>query len=396
MRFAGFLLLGFLFNPLYAVGKIKKDTIYTTDGDRIILTYDIVHAANQATIKFIGQQKKLGRINSKYKDLSKVAVLFFDRTGNYSGDVLFSNMVPEAFMTPPNVQFKKSSVGYYLIQAEPKLSFTVKADAKVLIPVYLAYKTKKGRYELFSKSRDLVIPLGGVAEPTIRQTASTQTVQQTITSTAEIEADNTVAVKVLESINLAKELLSQADELPFSDNLLDEINYLRQKRREITDDALVSEISVVMEQYESRKRMLEEKSTEEQKAQQQADELKAQQEALALKEQNDSIANVQQIASEKEKKRKFWMIIGGIVLAILAFIGNQIFQSIRNKRNQMRMMDMQQNIADKAEAEAKRQARNAIRTQRNRIEAGAKQKVSDAVRSKSTIKINGKSKKASI
>lgn len=396
MRFAGFLLLGFLFNPPYAVGKIKKDTIYTTDGDRIILTYDIVHAANQATIKFIGQQKKLGRINSKYKDLSKVAVLFFDRTGNYSGDVLFSNMVPEAFMTPPNVQFKKSSVGYYLIQAEPKLSFTVKADARVLIPVYLAYKTKKGKYELFSKSRDLVIPLGGVAETTIRQTASTQTVQQTITSTAEIEADNTVAVKVLESINLAKELLSQADELPFSDNLLDEINYLRQKRREITDDALVSEISVVMEQYESRKRMLEEKSTEEQKAQQQADELKAQQEALALKEQNDSIANVQQIASEKEKKRNFWMIIGGIVLAILAFIGNQIFQSIRNKRNQMRMMDMQQNIADNAEAEAKRQARNAIRAQQNRIEAGAKRKVSDAVRSKGNIKINGKSKKASI
>ena len=90
------------------------------------------------------------------------------------------------------------------------------------------------------------------------------------------------------------------------------------------------------------------------------------------------------------------MIIGGIILAILALIGNQIFQGIRNKKNQMRMMDMQQNIADKAEAEAKRQARNAIRTQQNRIEAGAKRKVSDAVRSKGNIKINGKSKKASI
>ena len=57
-----------------------------------------------------------------------------------------------------------------------------------------------------------------------------------------------------------------------------------------------------------------------------------------------------------------------------------------------------QSIADlnKAEAEAKRQARNAIRTQQNRIEAGAKRKVSDAVRSKGNIKINGKSKKASI
>ena len=38
MRFAGFLLLGCLLCPIHAVGKIKKDTIYTTDGDRIILT----------------------------------------------------------------------------------------------------------------------------------------------------------------------------------------------------------------------------------------------------------------------------------------------------------------------------------------------------------------------
>lgn len=395
MRFAGFLLLGCLLCPILAVGKIKKDTIYTTDGDRIILTYDVANTANQATVKFIGQQKKLGRLNSKYKDLSKVAVLFFDRTGNYSGDVSFSNMVPEAFMTPSEVQFKKSSDGYYLIQAEPKLTFTVKADAKVLIPIYLAYKTKKGKYELFSISRDLVISLGeGIGKN--RLMASTQTVQQTITSTAEIETDNTVAVKVLESINLAKELIAQADALPFSDNLLDEISYLRQKRRETTDNALVSEISEVMEQYESKKRLLEDKNTEEQKAQQQAEELKAQQEAQAIKAQNDSIANAQQIASEKEKKRNLWMIIGGIVLAILAFIGNQVFQGVRNKRNQMRMMDMQQNIADKAEAEAKRQARTAIRTQRNRIEAGAKRKVSDAVLSKNTIKINGKSKKASI
>lgn len=395
MRLAVFLLLGCSLNSLHTVGKIKKDTIYTTDGDRIILTYDIVNTTNQVTVKFIGQQKKLGRLNSKYKDLSKVAVLFFDRTGNYNGDVSFSNMVPEAFMTPSDAHFKKSSDGYYLIQAEPKLSFMVKADARVLIPIYLAYKTKKGKYELFSKSRDLIIPLR-VGARTNRLMASTQTVQQTITSTAEIETDNTIAVKVLESINLAKELLAQADGLPFSDNLLDEISYLRQKRREITDNALVSKISDVMEQYESKKRLLEDKSTEEQKAQQQAEELKAQQEAQAIKAQNDSIANAQQIASEKEKKRNLWMIIGGIILAILAFIGNQIFQGIRNKKNQMRMMDMQQNIADKAEAEAKRQARNAIRTQQNRIEAGAKRKVSDAVRSKGNIKINGKSKKASI
>lgn len=391
MRFVGVMLLGCLLLPFHLYGRVKKDTIYTTDGDRIILTYEITNSANQTTVKFIGQQKKLGSINSKYKDLSKVAVMFFDRTGNYSSDVSVTDMVPEAFMIPPGVKYQKSADGFYLIQAEPKLSFNVKSDTEILIPVYLAYKPKKGRYVLFGKSRDLKIPLGSKEGTNIARTSV-----QTITSTMEIESDNTVAIKVLESVNMVKELLSEATGLPFSDNLLDEINYLRQKRREITDNTLVSEIADVMDRYESKKRMLEERNAEEQQAQQRAEELRAQQEAQATKAQNDSIAAAQQAASEKEKERNLWMIIGGIVLAVLAFIGNQIFQGFRNKKNQMRMMDMQQNIADKAEAEAKRRARNAVRSERNRIVTETKHKASAAIRGKNTLNINGKSKKASI
>ena len=364
MRFVRVILLGCLLLPFHLYAKVKKDTIYTTDGDRIILTYEIINSANQTTIKFIGQQKKLGSINYKYKDLSKVAVMFFDRTGNYSSDVSVMDMVPEAFMIPPGVEYQKSTDGFYLVQAEPKLSFNVKSNTEILIPIYLAYKPKKGRYLLFGKSRDLKIPLGSKEGTNITKTST-----QTITSTMEIESDNTVAIKVLESVNIIKELLSETTELPFSDNLLDEINYLRQKRREITDDALVSEITDVLDRYESKKRMLEERNAEELQAQQKAEELRAQQEAQVIKAQNDSIAVAQQAASEKEKERNFWMIIGGIVLAVLAFIGNQIFQGIQNKRNQMRMMDMQQNIANKAEAEAKRCARNAVRSKRNRIVA---------------------------
>ena len=88
--------------------------------------------------------------------------------------------------------------------------------------------------------------------------------------------------------------------------------------------------------------------------------------------------------------------MGGVILAVLAFIGNQIFQSIRNKKHQMKMMDMQQYIVDKAEAEAKRHARNAVRRQRNTIINEVEQKVSNTIRKKGTIDVNGKSKKASI
>lgn len=395
MRFEGVIFAVLLLLPFHLYGRTKRDTIYTTDGDRIILTYEITNSANQTTIKFIGQQKKLGRINEKYKDLSRVAVLFFDRTGDYSSDVSIVNMVPEAFMVPSDVQFQESQDGFYLVQAEPQLVFTVKKDTEINIPMYLAYKPKKGKYILFSKSTELKIPLWAKREID-SYGATVQAVQQTITSTSEIESDNTVTIKVLESVNLARKLISETTELPFSDNLLDEINYLRQKRRELTNDALVSEITDLIEQYESKRKILEEKSMAEKQAHQQEEELRMRKEAQAIKAQNDSIAAAQKVAMEKEKKRNLWMVVGGVLLAILAFISNQLFQSIRNKRNQLRMMDMQQNIARQAEESAKRRARNAIRSQRNKVVNRVKHKATNTMRKKITIDVNGKSKNASI
>lgn len=90
------------------------------------------------------------------------------------------------------------------------------------------------------------------------------------------------------------------------------------------------------------------------------------------------------------------MIVGGFILTILAFVGNQVFQTIRNRRNQLNMLTMQQNIANRAEAEARRRARNAIRGETNKLVNGVKQTTSNAIRKKATIDVNGKSKKASI
>lgn len=60
------------------------------------------------------------------------------------------------------------------------------------------------------------------------------------------------------------------------------------------------------------------------------------------------------------------------------------------------MMNLQQSIADKAEAEVKRRTRNAIRSTTNRTMNQAKSEVREAVRKKTTIKVNGKSKNLSI
>ena len=397
-RFTLVFLATIFLNCLCVHAKTVKDTLVTTDGDRIILTYEISHSDNHYTIRFNNNpQKKFGSINrDKYADQSsKVAVMFFDRTGGFSNDVSITNMVPEAFMVPSNVNYEHSSDGFFVVQDYPTLNFTAKGSSDITIPIYLAYHPKKGKYTLFSKCKGMKIHLSA-SSSTTRQQGPSQITQQTVTSTTEIEADNTSALKVMESIKLAKELLYEADKLPFSESLQDEIRFIRIQKREITDTGLLSQISDVLQMYEDKKTALEEKASAAQIAAQEEAEAKAKREAEEIQARNDSIMAAQQEQAEKDKERNIWMIIGGVILAILAFIGNQVFQSFRNNRNQKNMMNIQQSIANQAEAEAKRRARNAIRSTTNRTVNQAKSEVREAVRKKTTIKVNGKSKNLSI
>lgn len=395
-RFTLVLLVTMFLNCLCVHAKTVKDTLVTTDGDRIILTYELSRSEDHYTLRFNNQQKKLGRINGdKYADLSKVAVMFFDRTGGFSNNVSITNMVPEAFMVPSNVNYEHSSDGFFVVQDYPTLNFTAKGSSDITIPLYLAYHPKKGKYILFSKCKGMKIRLSASGSST-RQHSSSQITQQTVTSTTEIEADNTVALKVMESIDFAKELLNEAEKLPFSNSLESEFEYLRNQKREINDAALRSQISDVLQMYEDKKTALEEKAFAAQIAAQIEAEEKAKREAEEIQARNDSIKAAEQEQAEKDKERNIWMIIGGVILAILAFIGNQVFQSFRNNRNQKNMMNIQQSIANQAEAEAKRRACNAIRSTTNRTVNQAKSEVREAVRKKTTIKVNGKSKNLSI
>ena len=395
-RFTLVLLVTMFLNCLCVHAKTVKDTLVTTDGDRIILTYELSRSEDHYTLRFNNQQKKLGRINGdKYADLSKVAVMFFDRTGGFSNNVSITNMVPEAFMVPSNVNYDHSSDGFFVVHDYPTLNFTAKGSSDITIPIYLAYHPKKGKYTLFSKCKGMKIHLSAFSSTT-RQQGSSQITQQTVTSTTEIESDNTVTLKVMESIKLAKELLYEADKLPFSESLQDEIRFIRVQKREITDASLLSQISDVLQMYEDKKASLEENASAAQIAAQQEAEEKAKREAEEIQAKNDSIMSAQQEQAEKDKERNLWMIIGGVILAILAFIGNQVFQSFRNNRNQKNMMNIQQSIANQAEAEAKRRARNAIRSTTNRTVNQTKSAVREAVRKKTTIKVNRKSKNLSI
>lgn len=106
---------------------------------------------------------------------------------------------------------------------------------------------------------------------------------------------------------------------------------------------------------------------------------------------NDKIVNIEKDKEQKaeaiakqevetSQKRTIWMIIGGIILAILGFVGNQAFQHYRNVRNEKNMMSMQQSIVRRAEDEAKRRAQSMARQKVNQVQNAARRKSQDYVR----------------
>ena len=85
--------------------KEEKDTLYSPSGDRVILGYNMTQDGGLVTVKFGTVQKKLSkRTQEKYKKLDEVAVVMFDRTGNYR-DLKFDGQTPNAFMVQAAVSY---------------------------------------------------------------------------------------------------------------------------------------------------------------------------------------------------------------------------------------------------------------------------------------------------
>lgn len=391
-------LLIIILNVFCLDAKIVKDTLYTLDGDRIIVSYEILQSNDCYTIKFNNSQKKLSRTNSeKYNNhIGDVTVMFFDRTGGFSDDVSITNMVPEAFMIPPNVNYEYSSDGFFIVQDYPTLNFATRESCEINIPVYLAYRTRRGKYSLFSKCLGMRISLSTMIKDSNSQLTNSRNFHLSNTSITGQEIDNPNVLKVLGSIKLTKELLNKSESLPFSETLQDEILFIRQQKRDVTDPNLLAQITELLEFYEEKKNALEEKKQSEQIAKQQEAEVKAKLQAEAMQAKNDSIISAQQEKADAEKKESRMMLIGGIILAIIAFIGNQVFQNLRNSRNQRNMMNIQETIASKAEAEAKRRARSTIRSTTDKTINKVKNDTRESLSKKKKITINGKSKNVSI
>ena len=328
--------------------KEIKDTLFSSQGDRIIVSYNQTLSGDQLGIRFSNVQKKLSEGNlKKYKKLDEVAVVIFDRTGNYR-DVKFDGMATSAFMVPSDVHYNSSSDGYYLLKDNPSLQFSVASDKSELsIPLYLAHYEGKRHYKVFAQCGVLKIKAkatskaSGGASSAGPATTSQGQQGEVVISTEELVDEGVSPVdEAMIRVNSLRQMLEKATKVPFAEELTHEASMLRELRFKVTDEAIVKQINDVLAAYDDKKQQLEQES----EAGQQAAAAQAAQAAQEAQARQDSIQAAQAKEASKDKKNMMWLIGGLGGLFALFMGGKQVLQSIKNNKMQKMQQQMQQQM----------------------------------------------------
>lgn len=340
-RYGAFLLL--LTFSMSISAKEMKDTLFSAQGDRIIVSYSQTLNGSQLGLRFNQVQKKLSEGNlKKFKKLDEVAVVIFDRTGNYR-DIKFDGMTPSAFMVPSDVQYSTSSDGYYLLNDNPSLQFNVSSDKSELsIPLYLAHYEGKRHYKVFAQCGALKIKakMAGAAKGASGPGGVGQQGDVVISSEELIDEGITPADEAAIRINSLNQMLENATKFPLPEELTHEASMLRELRFKITDEAVTKQINDALAAYDKKKQELEQQSDAGQAAAAAAQAAQAQ----AAQARQDSIQAAQAETASKDKKNMMWLIggLGGLFALLMG--GKQIFQAIKNNKMQKMQQQMQQQM----------------------------------------------------
>lgn len=364
--------------------KEVKDTLFTRQGDKVIASCNVSVDGDKATIRLLKPRiipsEELRKACKG--DLDKLKAVVFDRVGDY-GKVKWKGLTPSSFTIPAGMTYDDTDEGYYIFGESMPLTFSMKnSDRQVLrIPVYIAVYEKKQTYTIEGSTQPWVISIGGKPAPSTRpvQTGS-ETELIAIHTSEETEADNTDITRALNSIRLIREMLEQENELPFSQTLIIEMSSLKSIQDRVNDPEVLDRINEVILDFNKKETALKEAQKEASlSAQTQEQALMAQQKAEEEARQKDAEEKAR-IQEEKQQKRTILMIIGGVILAILGFIGNAVLKHFRDVRNQKSIMEMQQSIARQAEHEAGRRSREIVRNKAHQIANQGKNKLRNSVK----------------
>lgn len=342
--------------------KEVKDTLHSEGGDRIILTYNVTNENGLMTVRFTNAQKKLSQQHQKkYKKLDEVAVLFFDRNGNYT-DMKFEGMETSAFMVPANMTYTRSKDGYFLMSDYPTLHFklTSKEEEQVDLPIYLANYEGKQRYKVFARCGTLTLSSSQAQKTTSSSGGSGKNagggkngndVHAANADNIEIVTEELVdeglspSDEALIRINSLRSMLEDVTEFPFDDELTDEASKLRELRFKVADDEDVSkQIAEVLSLYDTKKKELTQAAKAGQKAKDEEQE--------KMQARSDSLAVAKLMESEEDKKNMMW-IGGGIAALVLLFMGGkQVMQMVNQHKMQKQQQAMMENMMNMAQQQS--------------------------------------------
>lgn len=186
--------------------------------------------------------------------------------------------------------------------------------------------------------------------------------------------------EALSRIKRIHRLLEQQTQLPFDKTLDMEMSKLYDIEPNIEDRDIQKKIEQIYDEYDDKTKELKAQAATQAAAQAAA---KAQQEK-AQKVQ-DSIKQAEADAKqekirEEEKKRQNRLIILGVIAAVVMFISNQVIQTVRNKKTQRNIEQMQRNATTQVENRAKRKVAGEIRREVSQTTSQVRQKGKEAIR----------------
>lgn len=372
----------FLLACSIAFAKEETKTLTSSKGDKVSVSYDVTRKNGAIDINFVNSRLTLGEHGRKYSNVNEIVVVFFDRKGGYSED--FSGKVNiQPFTVPAGLQYNNPSEdGYFSLPhtPPPSISFVSNTtDAKTLyVPLYLAKHTKRGKYEVFQYCGDIDISIASESTSRPRKGTAGQAVE-TVEYVEEIGTDNDELA--LSLITKIKTSLEYQDQSSFGPELINQISELKQVKSKVSSPKLRQEIDQVLETCNAKREELNQRAKEQeiiakQKEAEALDDTEFRncrtvedyehylknnpdgKHRLEAEKEKESLTEQKNMEAKKQKKRTIWMIIGGAILAILLFVGNQAMQSFRNIKTQRSLMKMQQDATRAATGTAKRRVKS--------------------------------------
>lgn len=377
-------------------------TVKTKDGN-ITVGYELSYSNNKVKLWF--KEVKVNRAkSSKYNR----CVLIFYKRNIADNKFSFDNSKEikiDPFSIPDGLEYGDGGLenGYLNLSVrEPSIDFTMTGtdDVELSIPLYVAnLNKKKNEYQIISRSEDDLKILLKKPTPKSRSVSTDHKLQSSspMPSTEAVEDEEFTKIKVKQLINDIKESLKKQTKLPFTEILNGNIEDLRKWLKDINDKQLIEQIGNTLSECDKKQQELkEEADKQEQNAIAKAEKEEREREIKEERKQ-EAQAAADRKKEKAEEERNLWLIAGGVVLAVLCFIGNQVFQHFRSLRNHKNMMEMQQDIARRAENEAKRHAQNYARQKTDEAVNKTKKNTQQLVRNnKVKQQVNNKSKKISI